>query len=77
MWDPTLDLPLRLCPEDLTAPPDPQLETQQTFDGGGLTGSHMKFSQIERGINNISAASRGDKKFNRVFHPVSTTPLVS
>ena len=35
----------------------------------------MKFSQIERGINNFSAASRGgDKKFNRVFHPVSTTP---
>ena len=35
----------------------------------------MKFSQIERGINNFSAASRGDQKFNRVFHPVSTTPL--
>ena len=35
----------------------------------------MKFSQIERGINNFSAISRGgDKKFNRVFHPVSTTP---
>ena len=34
----------------------------------------MKFSQIERGINNFSAASRGDQKFNRVFHPVSTTP---
>ena len=35
----------------------------------------MKFSQIERGINNFSVASRGgDKKFNRVFHPVSTTP---
>ena len=33
----------------------------------------MKFSQIERGINNFSSASRGDKKFNRVFHPVSTT----
>ena len=26
------------------------------------------------GTNNFSAASRGDKKFNRVFHPVSTTP---
>ena len=36
----------------------------------------MKFPQIERerGNNNFSAASRGDKKFNRVFHPVSTTP---
>ena len=34
----------------------------------------MKFSQIERGINNFSAVSRGDKKFNRVFHPVSTAP---
>ena len=34
----------------------------------------MKFSQIERGINNFSAVSRGDQKFNRVFHPVSTAP---
>ena len=34
----------------------------------------MKFSQTERGINNFSAAYRGDQKFNRVFHPVSTTP---
>ena len=34
----------------------------------------MKFSQIERGINNFSVASRGDQKFNRVFHQVSTTP---
>ena len=50
------------------------LKTQQTFGGGGLKGGHMKFSQIERGINNFSAASRGDQKFNRVFHPVSTTP---
>ena len=33
----------------------------------------MKCSQIERGINNFSAASRGDQNFNRVFHPVSTT----
>ena len=33
----------------------------------------MKFSQIERGINNFSAVSRGDQKFDRVFHPVSTT----
>ena len=33
----------------------------------------MKFSQTERGINNFSAASRGDQKFNRVFHPISTT----
>ena len=36
----------------------------------------MKFSQKERGINNFSAASRADKKFNRVFHPVSTTTPV-
>ena len=34
----------------------------------------MKFLQIERGDQQFSAASRGDKKFNRVFHPVSTTP---
>ena len=34
----------------------------------------MKFSQTERGTNNFSAASRGDQKFNRVFHPVSITP---
>ena len=35
----------------------------------------MKFSQTERGVNNFSAVSRGDQKFNRVFHPVPTTPL--
>ena len=34
----------------------------------------MKFSQTEGGTNNFSVASRGDQKFNRVFHPVSTTP---
>ena len=33
----------------------------------------MKFSQVERGINNFSAASGGYQKFNRVFHPISTT----
>ena len=34
-----------------------------TFGGGGFReGGHMKFSQIERGINNFSAASRGGSK---------------
>ena len=40
------------------------------FDGG-----HMKFSQIERGGSTIFLLlPGGDKKFNRVFYPVSTTP---
>ena len=39
--------------------------------GGGITRNFHK----QRGeTNNFSAASRGDQKLNRVFHPVSTTP---
>ena len=87
LWAPTLGPPLRLCSGDLTAPPDPQLARAMTFAcwhdiiinptncwwwwfEGGVT----KFPQTERGTNNFSAASRGDKKFSRAFHPVSTTP---
>ena len=84
--------PLKLCPGDLTAPPDPpdpQLARAMTFacrhdiiknptnfwwwwfEGGG----HMKFSQIERGDQQFFCCFQGgDQKFNRVFHPVSTTP---
>ena len=53
------------------------LKTQQTFGGGGLRGGHMKFSQIEGGSTIFMLLPGGDKKFNRVFHPVSTTPPVS
>ena len=34
----------------------------------------MKFSQIERGSTIFLLLPGGDQKFNRVFHPVSTTP---
>ena len=35
----------------------------------------MKFSQIERGDQQFFCCFQGgDQKFNRVFHPVSTTP---
>ena len=75
LWAPTPGPPLRLCPGDLTALPDPQLARAMTFacrhdiiknptnfwwwwfEGGG--GGHMKFSQIERGDQQLSAASRG------------------
>ena len=62
LWAPTT---LRLCPGDLTAPPDPQLARAMTFACRhdiiknptnfwwwwfeGGGGVHMKFSQIERG----------------------------
>ena len=42
------------------------------FEGGGGA-SHKIFTNRE-GTNNFSAASKGDQKFIRVFHPVSTTP---
>ena len=90
MWAPTPGPPLRLRPEDLTAPPDPQLARAMTFACRHDIiinptnfwwwwfeeggGGHMKFSQTERGDQQFSAASRGDKKFNRIFHLVSTTP---
>ena len=37
-------------------------------------GGHMKCSQIERGDQQFFCCFQGDQKFNRVFHPVSTTP---
>ena len=56
--------------------------TQQTFDGGGGGGGrgggggfHMNFSLTERGRSAIFLRfPKGDQQFNRVFHPVSTTP---
>ena len=72
LWAPTPGPPLRLCPGDLTAPPDPQLARAMTFAcrhdiiknptnfwWWWFEGGHIKFSQIERGIHNFSAASRG------------------
>ena len=80
--------PLRLCPGDLTAPPDPQLARAMTFacrhdiiknptnfwwwwfEGG----SHEIFTDREGGSTIFLLLPGGDQKFNRVFHPVSTTP---
>ena len=39
--------------------------------GGGGGGSHEIFT--ERGDQQFFCCFQGDKKFNRVFHPVSTT----
>ena len=91
LWAPTPGPPLRFCPGDLTAPPDPQLAramtfasrhdiivNQQTFGGGGLKGgSHEIFTNREGGSTIFLQLPRGGgvQKFNRVFHPVSTTPL--
>ena len=66
LWALTPGPPLRLCPGDLTAPPDPQLATAMTFAcrhdiiinptnfwWWWFEGGHMKFSQIERGGSTI------------------------
>ena len=51
------------------------LKTQQTFGGGGLRGgSHEIFTNREGGSTIFLLLPGGDQKFNRVFHPVSTTP---
>ena len=88
LWAPTPGPPLRLCPGDLTAPPDPQLARAMTFacrhdivinptnfwwwwfEGG----SHEIFTNREGGSTIFLLLPGGDQKFNRVFHPVSTTP---
>ena len=44
------------------------------FEGGG---DQMKCLQTERGDQQFFCCFQGGKKFNRVFHPVSTTPPVS
>ena len=90
LWAPIPGLPLRLCPGDLTAPPDPQLTRAMTFacrhdiinnptnfwwwwfEGGGGGGSH-EISTNREGDNQFFCCFQGDRKFNRVFHPVSTT----
>ena len=87
LWAPTPGPPLRLCPGDLTAPPDPQLARAMTFacrhdiiknptnfwwwwfEGG----SHEIFTNREGGSTIFLLLPGGDQKFNRVFHPVSTT----
>ena len=87
LWAPIPGPPLRLCPGDLTAPPDPQLARAMTFacrqdiiknpknvwrwwfEGG----SHEIFTNREGGSTIFCCLQGGDQKFNRVFHPVSTT----
>ena len=89
LWAPKPGPPLRLCPGDLTAPSDLQLARAMTFacrydiiknptnvwwwwfEGGGL---HEIFTNREGGSTIFLLLPGGDKKFNRVFHPVSTTP---
>ena len=89
LWAPTPGPPLRLCSGDLTAPQTPSCKgndlcmsarhhykPNKLLVAGGLRGGvTWNFHKQRGGTNNFSAASRGDKKFNRVFHPVSTTPL--
>ena len=92
LWAPTPGPPLKFCPGDLTAPPDPQLARAMTFacrhdiivnptnfwwwwwwwfERGG---SHEIFTNREGGSTIFLLLPGGDQKFNRVFHPVSTTP---
>ena len=50
------------------------------YGGGGLRGgggSHEIFTNKEGGPTIFLLLPGGDQKFNRVFHPVSTTPPVS
>ena len=43
LWTPTPGPPLRLCPGDLTAPPDPQLARAMTFaEGYKCSSCHSK-----------------------------------
>ena len=86
LWAPTPGPSLRLCPGDLTAPPDPQLARVMTFAcWHDITinptnfwwwrfegGVTLSFHKQRGGINNFSAASRGIKNLT-VLHPISTT----
>ena len=89
LWAPTPGPPLRLCPGDLTAPPDPQLaRAMMTFVCRHDIiinptnfwwwwfegGSHEIFTNREGGSTIFLLLPWGDQKFNRVFHPVSITP---
>ena len=91
LWAPTPGPPLKFCPGDLTAPPDPQLARAMTFACRHdiivnptnfwwwwfkRGGSHEIFTNREGGSTIFLLLPGGDKKFNRVFHPVSTTPPV-
>ena len=88
LWAPTPRSPLRLCPGDLTAPPDPQLARAMTFACRHDIirnptnfwwwwfegGSHEIFTNREGGSTIFLLLPGGDQKFNRVFHPVSIPP---
>ena len=90
LWAPTPGPPLRLCPGDLTAPPDLQLARAMTFACRHDIiinptnfwwwwfeeggGAHEIFTNREGGSTIFLLFPGGDQKFNRVFHPVFTAP---
>ena len=84
LWAPTPGPPLRFCSGDLTAPPDPPagkgndlcMSAQQTFGGGGLKGwGHMKFSQTERGDQQLFCCFQGGiKNLTESFIPFLPHP---
>ena len=88
LWAPTPGPPLRLCPGDLTAPPDPQLAKAMTFACRHDIvinptnfwwwwfegGGHMKFSQIERGSTVFLLLPGGIKNLTESFIPFLPHP---
>ena len=89
LWAPTPGPPLRLCPGDLTAPPDPQLARAMTFACRHdiiinptnfwwwwfEDGGHMKFSQIEKGNQQFFCCFQGGiKNLTESFIPFLPHP---
>ena len=90
LWAPTPGPPLRLCPGDLTAPPDPQLARAMTFAcrhdivinptnfwwwWWWFEGGHMKFSQIKRGDQQFFCCFQGGiKNLTESFIPFLPHP---
>ena len=88
LWAPTPGPPLKLCPGDLTAPPDPQLARAMTFAclhdiiknptnvwWWWVEGGHMKFSQIERGEQQFFCCFQGGiKNLTESFIPFLPHP---
>ena len=88
LWAPIPGPPLRLCPGDLTAPPDPQLAKAMTFAcrhdiikkpnfwwwwfEGG--GSHEIFTNREGGSTIFLLLPGGDQKFNSLSFRFYHTP---
>ena len=91
LWAPTPGPHLRLCPGDLTAPPDPQLARVMTFAcrhdiivnptnfwWWWFEGGHMKFSQIERGDQQFFCCFQGGiKNLTESFIPFLPHPSMS